>query len=104
MNLDLNTIETINEVKSNKATIVDIFNLTKKQFSLILTYFEKKSNLLKKDVNFNTRYSVRVIDNSPMMVVKDLDKSDDDESNGVMVSNKFGNALEYARLDGQIEI
>ncbi len=39
-----------------------------------------------------------------MMVVKDLEKSDDDESNGVMVSNKFGNALEYARLDGQIEI
>tara|TARA_B110000116_G_C16551325_1_gene453257 strand:+ start:276 stop:590 length:315 start_codon:yes stop_codon:yes gene_type:complete len=104
MNLDLNTIETINEVKSNKATIVDIFNLTKKQFSLILVYFEKKSNLLKRDVNFNARYSVRVIDNNPMMVVKDLDKSDDDESNGVMVSNKFGNALEYARLDGQIEI
>jgi len=104
MNLDLNTIETINEVKSNKATIVDIFNLTKKQFSLILVYFEKKSNLLKRDLNFNARYSVRVIDNNPMMVVKDLDKSDDDESNGVMVSNKFGNALEYARLDGQIEI
>ena len=104
MNLDLNTIETINEVKNNKATIVDIFNLTKKQFSLILVYFEKKSNLLKRDVNFNARYSVRVIDNNPMMVVKDLDKSDDDESNGVMVSNKFGNALEYARLDGQIEI
>ena len=104
MNLDLNTIETINEVKNNKATIVDMFNLTKKQFSLILTYFEKKSTLLKNEVNFNARYSVRAVDNSSMMVVKDLEKSDEDVSNGVMVSNKFGNALEYARLDGQIEI
>ena len=104
MNLDLNTIETINEVKNNKAIIVDIFNLTKKQFGLILIYFEKKSSLLKKDVNFSPRYSVRLLDNSPMMVVKDLEKSDEDVSNGVMVSNKFGNALEYARLDGQIEI
>ncbi len=104
MNFDLNTIETINEVKNNKAIIVDIFNLTKKQFQLILNYFEKKSSLMKKDVNFNPRYSVRVVDNSPMMVVRDLEKSDEDVSNGVMVSNKFGNALEYARLDGQIEI
>ena len=104
MNFDLNTIETINEVKNNKAIIVDIFNLTKKQFQLILNYFEKKSSLMKKDVNFNARYSVRVVDNSPMMVVKDLEKSDEDVSNGIMVSNKFGNALDYARLDGQIDI
>jgi len=39
-----------------------------------------------------------------MLVVKDLDKSDEDENNGIMVSRKFGNALEYARLNGQIEI
>ena len=102
--LDLNTIQSINEVKINKLVIIDIFNLTKKQFALILDYFEKKSNLVKKHVSFNSRYSVRVIDDNPMMVVKDLDKSDEDESNGIMVSNKFGNALDYARLNGQIEI
>ena len=103
-NTSLDLIQSINEVKINKLAIIDIFNLTKKQFGLILTYFEKKSNLMKKDVNFNARYSVRVINSSPMMVVKDLEKSDEDESNGIMVSNKFGSALEYARLDGQIEI
>jgi len=101
---DLNRIQSINQVKKNKLVIINIFNLTKKQFALILSYFEKKSNLVKKHANFNSRYSVRVSESTPMMVVKDLDKGDEDQDNGVLVSNKFGCALEYARLDGQIDI
>ena len=103
-NINLNTLISINEVKANKVYIVETFKLTKKQFSLIIDYFEKKSNLQKENSSFSSRYSVRSVDTNAMLVVKDLDKSDEDENNGIMVSRKFGNALEYARLNGQIEI
>ena len=103
-NINFIKLVSINDVKSNKASIVDIFNLSKKQFRLILFYFEKKSILINKNTGFNSRYSVRLNDVEPMMVVKNLDESDDNPSNGILVSNKFGSALEYARLDGQIEV
>ncbi len=73
-------------IKNKQEEIMGTFNLSEKEFSLFLYYFENEPPLDGGDYE-------------PVTVLKDIYK-DMNEENSVVVSDRFFCGLEYARIGG----